>query len=76
MRPIPEGHGRLAVLTQPSGAKSLCEAHRAKHADGIFLALAVHSGVLVVASAPAAGVDDLASRANSLPLTWRLGGAA
>lgn len=70
---LPEGHARLLVLTQASGAKVLYETHKAKHADGVFLALAVHLGVLVVASAPAEGLDELAAKAADLPLTWRLG---
>jgi len=69
---LPSGHEKLLVLTQPSGAKKLHEAHRAKAAEGIFLALAVHTGILVAASAPAAGVADLALQAAELPLTWRL----
>jgi len=70
---LPSGHEKLLVLTQPSGAKKLHEAHRTKYAEGIFLALAVHTGILVAASAPAAGVADLALQAAELPLTWRLG---
>ncbi|MHC4504986.1 MAG: hypothetical protein ACYTFI_16905, partial [Planctomycetota bacterium] len=70
---LPSGHEKLLVLTQPSGARKLHEAHRAKAADGIFLALAVHTGILVAASAPAAGVSELALQAAELPLTWRLG---
>jgi hypothetical protein len=69
----PEGHAKLLVLMQASGAKALFDAHKAKHADGVFLALAVHTGVFVVASAPAEGVEDLAKTAADLPLTWRLG---
>ena len=70
---LPSGHEKLLVLTQPSGAKKLHEAHRAKYGEGIFLALAVHTGVFVAASAPAAGVSELALQAAELPLTWRLG---
>lgn len=70
---LPSAHAKLLVLTQPSGARKLHEAHRAKYAEGIFLALAVHTGVLVVASAPTAAVGALAETANGLPLTWRLG---
>ena len=70
---LPEGHAKLLVLTQPSGARTLCDAHGADHADGVFLALAVHTGVLVAASAPPAGVEGLAKAAADLPLTWRLG---
>lgn len=70
---LPEGHARLLILTQASGAKVLCEAHKAKHAEGVLLALAVHLGVLVAASAPAEGLDELAAKAADLPLTWRLG---
>ena len=70
---LPAGHERLLVVTQPSGAKKLFESHKARCADGFFLALAVHLGVLVAASAPAAGVEELARAAASLPLTWRLG---
>lgn len=70
---LPDGHAKLLVLTQASGAKELHEAHAEKHAGGVFLALAVHLGVLVAASAPAAGVEELASQADELPLTWRLG---
>lgn len=70
---LPDGHEKLLVLTQPSGAKKLHEAHRAKAADGVFLALAVHTGILVAASAPAAAAQGLARAAAELPLTWRLG---
>jgi hypothetical protein len=70
---LPEGHAKLLVLAQASGAKALFDAHKAKHADCVFLALAVHTGVLVAASAPADGVEDLAKTAADLPLTWRLG---
>lgn len=70
---IPGGHEKLLVVTQPSGAKKLHEAHGVKAADGLFLALAVHLGVLVAVSAPAAGVEELAKVAEALPLTWRLG---
>ena len=70
---LPSGHAKLLVLTQPSGARELHEAHRAKYAEGIFLALAVHLGVFVVTSAPAAGIEELAKTAAERPLTWRLG---
>ena len=75
---LPGGHARLVVLTQPSGAQTIYGAHNSAHADGIFLALAVHLGVLVVASAPApdAGVEELWKKSSELPLTWRLGGTA
>jgi hypothetical protein len=72
---LPDGHERLLVLTQQSGARSIFEAHRGTAGDGLFLALAVHLGVLVMASAPAAGVEGLWKKASELPLTWRLGGA-
>lgn len=71
---VPHGQGRLLVLTQPSGAKALFEVHRAKAADGVFLALAVHVGVLVAALAPTDAVAELAEAAAKLPLTWRLDG--
>ena len=67
------GHSKLLILTQPSGARKLYETHRAKYAEGVFLALAVHLGVLVAASAPATGVEELAAKAAELPLTWQLG---
>jgi hypothetical protein len=73
MGAVPTGQEKLLVLTQPSGAKALHEAHRSKGAGGLFLALAVHLGVLVAASAPADAAAELARKAAELPLTWRLG---
>ncbi len=70
---LPRGHEKLLVLTRPSGARELHDEHKAKHPDGLFLALAVHLGTLVAASAPLAGVEDLAKKAGKLPVTWRLG---
>jgi hypothetical protein len=70
---LPDEHEKLLVVTQQSGARKLHEAHGAKAADGFFLALAVHLGVLVAISAPAAGVEEIAKVAEALPLTWRLG---
>lgn len=74
---VPHGREKLLILTQPSGAKALHEAfdeaQRASGADGIFIALAVHLGVLVAATAPASVVEDLAGKSKDMPLTWRLG---
>ncbi|MHC4248674.1 MAG: hypothetical protein ACYS9X_06050 [Planctomycetota bacterium] len=70
---VPHGQGKLVVLTQPSGAKVLHEAHRASSGEGIFMALSVHLGVLVAATAPASAVYGLAGKAKDTPLTWRLG---
>ncbi len=69
---LPEGQRSASFLTQPSGAKALHELHRAKSSDGLFVALAVHLGVLVVASATDEGVSALAAKADELPLTWPL----
>jgi len=70
---LPRTHRKLLVVTQPSGARKLHEAHSERAEDGFFLALAVHLGVLVAISAPAAGVEEIAKVAEALPLTWRLG---
>jgi hypothetical protein len=70
---VPSGHEKLLVLTQPSGAKALEELHSQKSADGVFLALNVHIGVLVAASAAPAALEELAAKAKELPLTWRMG---
>ncbi|MHC5057107.1 MAG: hypothetical protein ACYTKD_20715 [Planctomycetota bacterium] len=70
---VPDGQGKLVVLTQPSGARALHEAYRASAAGGVFIALSVHLGVLVAATAPASAVEGLAGKARDLPLTWRLG---
>jgi hypothetical protein len=69
---IPTGHVAFMALTQPSGSKTLAETHGAASTDGLFMALGVHTGVLVVASAPKSGVEALAAKANELPLTWRI----
>ena len=60
-------------VKRPSGARELHHEHKAKHPDGLFFALAVHLGTLVAASAPLAGVEELAKKAGKLPVTWRLG---
>ncbi len=39
---------------------------------GAFLALAVHLGALIMASAPAQAVGRLSEKAKALPLAWRL----
>jgi hypothetical protein len=70
---IPSGQEKVLVLTQPSGAKGLFDLHKQKCADGLFLALTVHVGVLVAATAPAAVAQELAQKAAGLPLSWRIG---
>lgn len=45
----------------------------AARGDGLFAAIKAHLGVLVVASASADGVKDLAHKADGLQLTWGIG---
>ena len=70
---LPEGHEPLTVLTQRSCADSLYEAHRGAAANGFFLGLAVHLGVLVLASVPAGRAEELWKKTSEFPLTWRIG---
>jgi hypothetical protein len=70
---IPSGQEKFIALTQLSGAKELQSVHAARGGDGLFAAIKAHLGVLVVASASADGVKDLAHKADGLQLTWGIG---